>query len=232
MVHEYLPEQRRLHQEELNELRTVCQQFPTAATMRSFQKPLSITFASLLNGSSSQLSRERHLVEDICQPDSVFGKEGNGAHCQRKECEDVLEGEPQKTQFRQISLINSEWDHRSPARLAKNLLRRKCELQFIDTEQSAQHSFLGPDPFNKEQLHGIEGFGCDSNRSLTMMLMDSSIYHVFAERLGVDILRMPTKSAVFIVDPEVSKHYNNLPFLLSIMLNSISERNHLPSESL
>lgn len=196
MVREYLPLQRRAHEEELRRLRAHCQ------GSRAFRSPVSVTFGSLLmNGSSSP-------GEDICLEggDSVFGHHN---HFRKEEsCQSatdcIRDNAPPKMHFRETSMLQNPLDPRSPVNLERQRQRRKCELLSIDTEQATQHSFLGQKPFHLDQLQGIEGMGCSGNRSLTLMLMDSSLYHVFAERLGVDVLAAKRRSAVLIVDPEVS----------------------------
>lgn len=122
---------------------------------------------------------------------------------QRGQCEKESCAPLKGPRLRETSMLKSDYDRRSPENLHKQMMRRKCESLFIDSEQ-AVHSFLGQKPFEVGQLQGIEAMGCTGNRSLTMLLMDSSIYHVFAERLGVDILTRKRRSGVLIVNPEVS----------------------------
>lgn len=215
MVREYLPEQRRQHQEELKRLRNYCQ--GVMSSMVTLRRPVSVTFANLINGSSQQQQQNHqqqqqlHLnerISDICQLDhssesffgGVQGEFEEEAHCEKESC-GQFKG---NRKLRETSMLRSEFDRRSPENLFKQMMRRKCESLFIDTDQ-AVNSFLGQKPFEVEQLQGIEAMGCTGNRSLTMLLMDSSIYHVFAERLGVDILTKKRRSGVLIVDPEVSE---------------------------
>lgn len=101
-------------------------------------------------------------------------------------------------------MLRNDLDRRAPLNLEKLAMRRQCELLFIDSENSV-HSFIGPKPFEGAMLQGIEGLGCQGgNRSLTLLLMDSTLFHVFSERLGVDILTTERKSGVIIVDPKVT----------------------------
>lgn len=215
MVRQYLPQQRKEHLEELRRLKGQCQGFAAAARLSSFRKPVSVTFANLLNGSTSQSERQ---IDDICQleADSLFAsnikrmrrEEEEEGHCSRmsSSCGGAVNKDVPNIRLRETSMLQSAFDRRSPENLAKQQLQRRCELMFIDTEQAASQNsfFLGHKPFTLDQLQGIEAMGCAAgNKSLTMMLMDSSIYHVFAERLGVDILTTKRRSAVAIVDPEV-----------------------------
>lgn len=209
MVRQYLPEQRRLHQEEWRRLKSVCQGIIGTTTTRLGAGLLrrsvtSVTFANLMNGSVS----ERH-VEDICQleGDSVFAQDRRVRReedqCEKGDSEGEC-GQRKMPPFRETSMWSGEFDRRAPENLQKQMLRRRCEFMLLDVEQGAHQSFLGQAPFDVEQLQGIEALGCAGNRSLQMMLMDSGIYHVFAERLGVDIGTTRRRSAVFIVDPQVS----------------------------
>lgn len=202
MVHEYLPEQRALHQEQLQKLIGYCQRLTTSST--TMRKSLSsVTFANLMNGSANQWSATaaREIVDDICRLEShsALSRSINSEvylHCAEEACPTT------KERLRETSMLNAAFDGRSPYNLEKRRMRRRCELLSIDAEQRAVHSFLGST--QGHQLEGIEGLGCTGNRSLTMLLMDSSIYSVFAERLGLDIQATQRRSAVFIVDPEVS----------------------------
>lgn len=219
MVREYFPAQRKEHQEELRQLRLDCQGFAIAARMSGGQgqHPVSVTFANLLNGSQFSASER---IEDICQlesaGDSMYGELARnrgatrGEQCVRDGCTEG--GTKGGSRFRETSMLRGDFDPRAPVNLAKQALRRKCELMHIEATPTneiampgsmSSSSFLGQKPFEADHLQGIEAMGCAGNKSLTMLLMDSNIYHVFAERLGVDILATKRKSAVFIIDPEV-----------------------------
>lgn len=216
MVREYLPQQRVEHQEELQRLKVQCQEFVGARLSSARKSVSSVTFVHLMNG--SQLSANER-IEDICQleSDSVFSATARRSsmtdgHCvpraesDREECVETASAKSNKATkvnpLRETSMLRSAFDRRSPENLVKQKLRRRCELMFIDEEQVSQNSFLGQTPFSVAQLQDIEGMGCSGNKSLTMLLMDSSIYHVFAERLGVDVSTAKRQSVVFIVDPE------------------------------
>lgn len=236
MVREYLPEQRRAHAKALRSLRESCQGF-TSTRFGSFRRPISsVTFATLMNGSRSQ---QTERLADFCQvlddDDSMFrnraAKEQHHCAARGDECSTPEQATP-TMRLRATGMLRSELDKRSPANLQRQQMRRRCELLFIDAERAAQNDFLGNAPFHLDQLQGIEGLGCTGNRSLTMLMMDSNIYHVFAERLGVDILTTKRRSAVFIVDPEVSFiSYRRMPKELILLPLSISERIYLPVES-
>lgn len=208
MVREYLPTQRQDHVDQLKALQRHCQDYTT--TMKSsHRKPISITFVNLMNGSSQLNVNDR--IEDICQvePDSIFTKQvvdriAPTGQCEKESC-GAESRQSASLKWRECSMVTNTLDRKAPLHLQKMAKRRLCELLAIDSANSV-HSFLGTKSFDVDMLQGIEGLGCKSgNSSLTLLLMDSSIFHVFAERLGLDILNTKKNSGVIIVDPKVIK---------------------------
>lgn len=55
----------------------------------------------------------------------------------------------------------------------------------------------------------IAGGACKYNRTMSFIAMDSSIYGVFAERLGIkSLLDSPDRTAAVILDSEVCLNHN------------------------
>lgn len=53
-------------------------------------------------------------------------------------------------------------------------------------------------------FESISGLSCKTNQTLSFLAMDSLLYHTFAERLGVNVLKHPKKTVLLIMDYEVS----------------------------
>uniref|UniRef100_A0A182TBY8 Thioredoxin domain-containing protein n=1 Tax=Anopheles maculatus TaxID=74869 RepID=A0A182TBY8_9DIPT len=100
------------------------------------------------------------------------------------------------------SMLDSEHDYRGPKLLAKQTLRRQCELlQLAEAEKS--NVFFREPARQKDSMDyysAIGGLSCKHNKTLTFISMDSALYHAFGERLGVDVLKEPNRTVAFIVD--------------------------------
>ncbi|XP_053665338.1 uncharacterized protein LOC128714490 [Anopheles marshallii] len=107
------------------------------------------------------------------------------------------------------SMIDSEHDYRGPKLLARQNLRQQCELlQLAEAEMS--NIFFGEPERQKESVDyysAIGGLSCKHNKTLTFISMDSTLYHAFGERLGVDVLHEPNRTVAFIVDPTDESAY-------------------------
>lgn len=60
---------------------------------------------------------------------------------------------------------------------------------------------------NGRKLDGFSGLGCRTNKTLSFVAMDSLEYHVFFDKLGVDVLSDPSKTAVAIIQAEQESHF-------------------------
>lgn len=49
----------------------------------------------------------------------------------------------------------------------------------------------------------IAGMSCNTNKSLSFLVVDSVHYHAFAERLGIDVLASANKTIAVIMDHDV-----------------------------
>lgn len=49
----------------------------------------------------------------------------------------------------------------------------------------------------------ISGLACQNNRSLSLLALDSEMYHYIAEKIGVQLLDLENKTVVLIIDNEV-----------------------------
>lgn len=110
----------------------------------------------------------------------------------------------------QTSMLKSEYDKRSPANLVEISGRKQCERHFSArmTKNDAAAETIFFDIVNeKERFDTILGLSCKSNRTLSLLAVDSLLYHTFAERLGVDVLLRPNKTVAFIVDHEMESTY-------------------------
>lgn len=95
-------------------------------------------------------------------------------------------------------------DPRSARNLMNRSMRKRCQIL-----SSGRRGDLHPQVEffetvdHLEQFERIAGLGCNVNRSLGFVALDSTLYHVFAERLGVDVLAKSDQTAAVIVDHEV-----------------------------
>lgn len=92
-------------------------------------------------------------------------------------------------------------DPKSPANLLKLLRGEKCR-QFL-TAQRLQPAKFENKVDKEEKDFNIRGLACKSNKSLTLIAMDSLLHYHFAEKLGVDLSKCIDKSSVVIINEKV-----------------------------
>lgn len=102
------------------------------------------------------------------------------------------------------SMLNIKHDEKSPESVDKYNQKRNCEMLRLAEERS---EILFVDDANTAPLERISGLACKSNRTFTLVSMDSVSFHTFAERLGVDILEIENKTSAIIIDQENESTY-------------------------
>lgn len=102
------------------------------------------------------------------------------------------------------SMLDGDHDERAPLNLQRQRTRMMCALHAAG-EQLADFPraqfFAVADEW--QNFRRIAELGCLRNRTLSFVAVDSALYHVYAERLGVDVLRAANQTAAVIVDHEV-----------------------------
>ncbi|XP_052871506.1 uncharacterized protein LOC128277097, partial [Anopheles cruzii] len=134
---------------------------------------------------------------------------GTGQQQQEEEdgCPARARPTPEASEVVTSSAIDSTHDYRGPKLLTKQYLRRQCEL-FRLAEGDGTHLFY-PEPEGESDAiyAAVGGLSCKHNKTLTFLSMDSSLYHSFSERLGIDVLQEPNRTVAFIVDAENESTY-------------------------
>lgn len=101
---------------------------------------------------------------------------------------------------------NGDEDERSPWNLRRAAVRKRCELhlagQQLDAFPRVQFFDVAAGETEFERIAEM-GCGSSPNRTLSFLAVDSSLFHVFAEQLGVDVLKKVGQTAAVIVDHEV-----------------------------
>uniref|UniRef100_A0A182JDZ8 Uncharacterized protein n=1 Tax=Anopheles atroparvus TaxID=41427 RepID=A0A182JDZ8_ANOAO len=108
------------------------------------------------------------------------------------------------------SMGDSDQDYRGPKLLARQNLRRQCELLRLAEADGSNVFYSEPAPSRNssaEYYAAIGGLSCRQNKTLTFLSMDSNLYHAFAERLGVNVLQEPNRTVAFIIDHEDESTY-------------------------
>jgi hypothetical protein len=249
MARDYLVQQRTDNFNQLKQLRTECASLwatkPNEVADKKCRanKSVSVTFASVLNASKHANDGKSSNLMDYCEigpkyssemygcecgggtPDSMTKVLKDNGHCSPKSrplkkklvYEDrIFDGE--EPAFK-TSMLTPEFDNRAPENIKRINLRRKCEM--LQQADAADLMFYGnEDPAN---LRPITGIACKQNRTLSLMAIDSVQYHVFAERLGVDVLRRPNKTVAFILDHENESTYllDQQPITLNGLVNFV-----------
>lgn len=178
----------------------------------SYQNSVSVSFVNTLNSSKLTEFEENNLSSNICEI-GPKNKEMYERSCSEFE-EDgfcVLQQQQRKSFFSQeeneslkTSMLNSVYDMRSPDNLKQRELKRECEFMFLSELDEPTIFF---NERGDENLELMSGLGCDVNKTLSFMAIDSVLYHTFAERLGIDILNYENKTAALILDHENESTY-------------------------
>uniref|UniRef100_A0A8D8BVJ9 Thioredoxin domain-containing protein 11 n=1 Tax=Culex pipiens TaxID=7175 RepID=A0A8D8BVJ9_CULPI len=105
------------------------------------------------------------------------------------------------------SMLDAEQDYRGPKLLRRFNSRRQCELLRLNELDNSEVFFHESEDDAGGYLDLVKGLSCKYNKTLTFLGMDSSLYHAFAERLGVDVLNEPNQSVAIIVDHEDESSY-------------------------
>lgn len=220
MARDYLFTRRKENRENHQKLLELCKSTFEASFSeepRSCEGSVSVSFAnSILNSSKNSETKFKNLP-NFCELPKSEGKCG----CQdysfsKQHIKYSYEANKHEDQFH-TSMLNNEGDHRSPGAIEKYNFRRKCEMLRM-SEKKAEVWFI--DDNDSAPLELVSGLACKSNKTFTLLAIDSISFHTFAERLGINILEMENRSAVMIMDQE-----NESTYLLDepINLNSITQ---------
>lgn len=255
MATKYIAEQRRVSAQVYGELREECnamlkrhpaQEEEDAVTAKdgcSKSSAISVSFVSVLNSSKFAEGKQKPNVADqngYCdiECDAKFFECGGGVGEDRGGCAAArakrkhsgLYGEGARNNGEEnakpvSSMLDAEQDYRGPKLLRKFNSRRQCELLRLNEMDNSEVFFNESEDDAAVYLDLVKGLSCKYNKTLTFLGMDSSLYHAFAERLGVDVLNEPNQSVAIIVDHEVGQ---SNPSLNSIQPR-FSSRTNLPT---
>lgn len=180
----------------------------------------SITFGNIVNSSK--------LSSDSC-PIGLAAAASSGRRCHNERNEQrfsCLDGETHSTSSSScdgdqinddlrpaISIVKTVYDNRSPTNLMRIARRKQCERHYssrmLRHDAAGDTIFLGVNT-DRQRNDKIFGLACKTNRTLSLLAMDSLLYHTFADRLGVDVLLRPNKTVVYIVDHAMESTYTLL----------------------
>lgn len=191
-----------------------------------FKSTVSVSFVNVLNSSKFVDGKPvgKPIADEYCDiaPAMGCGKHECGAFGPERRPSLRWSGQPtdgcpvksgpsHETQSRPVtSMSDSEQDYRGPKLLAKQNFRRQCELlRLAETDRT---NVFYPEPSlgknqSTEYYSKIGGLSCHHNKTLTFLSMDSNLYYAFGERLGVDVLNEPNRTAAFIIDHESESTY-------------------------
>lgn len=223
MARDYLFERRKENRENYNRLHEECleifkQNYQPDGMNRKCDPSVSVSIASVLNSSKNFEAKFKNFP-NFCE---VEQKPSDGScGCQS----DVTFTKPyvkysldvnKKEKKFHTSMLDGEGDVRSPESIVKYNFRRKCEMLRM-AERKSEILFIADNDSAPLQL--VSGLACKTNRTFTLISIDSVSFHTFAERLGIDILEMENKTAAIITD-----HENESTFLLDepVNLNSLT----------
>lgn len=220
MARDYLFERRKENRENHKTLHKECSDifhhnFQTDTVNRDCGSSVSVSLTNVLNSSKNFESKLKNLP-NFCElpKDATCGCQAEVSYVKQhlKYTQDLNKKEKRFP----TSMLDNEGDDHSPESILKYNFRRKCEMLKI-SEKTSEILFI--DDADSTSLQLISGLACKTNKTFTLISIDSVSFHTFAERLGIDILEMENKTAAIIMD-----HENESTFLLNepVNLNSLT----------
>lgn len=104
----------------------------------------------------------------------------------------------------ECSELSISGDPRSSANLQKRIRRHACKIATIANKISRSHfSKTVTSGVWNDDMDNFTGLACKSNASLSLLAFDSLRDYHFAERLGIDLSRKRSRTAVVIVNQKV-----------------------------
>lgn len=152
----------------------------------------------------------RNLGESLYEEDEVASCSGMYTS---KECQYL------KTKPFETSMLNPDEDPRSAVNLVNRSLHKRCQILSNGRrrELHPQVVFFAPAD-HRDQFERIAELACNVNRSMNFIALDSILYHVFAERLGLDLLARRDQTAAVIIDHEVEFNWFQFVFVFNMYL--------------
>lgn len=93
-------------------------------------------------------------------------------------------------------------DQKSPINLMKSSQREMCKI-FLLAEKYQPAIFDDTLLSKPNEIIDVQGLACKSNKSLSLLTMDSLLHYHFADKLGVDLTKYKDKTAAVIIDDKV-----------------------------
>ena len=212
MARDYLFEKRKENRKNFSALSAKCRETFTnydqgGMSGRKCDPPVSVSFGNILNSSKNFEAKFKNLP-NFCEFNAP--KEGtcgcmSELTCGEEKSKYSYEANSKEREF-QTSMLDNEFDDRSPDAILKYEFRRRCEMLRIAERKS---EILFVEDKDAVPLQAISGLACRTNKTFTLVSIDSNNFHTFAERLGIDILEVENKTTAMIMDQE-----NESTFLL------------------
>lgn len=195
-------------------------------------------FTNLVNSSKFHQRNDDTIggrVHDFCEAKSTYRMINDDCSDDTSSLLSSIRSQSTKSSKVKItSELDNENDIRSAENIAKIYKAMKCKLVNLSKSIRSKlfHEHLDKLSTNESQksFDKISGLACRSNRTLSILAMDSFTYELVAERLGIHLDQMDKQTAVAIIDREVNQlviDSMNFLFNFCILFVSISERINL-----
>lgn len=216
MARDYLFDRRKENRDNHKKLHRECreifqQHYTPERVKRDCDSSVSVSFGNVLNSSKNFEAKFKNMPS-FCEIPK--GAETCGCQrempCQKQRMKYSFEANKKEKMF-PTSMLDNDGDDRSPESIIKYNFRRKCEMLRM-AERKSEILFI--EDVDSTPLELVSGLACKSNKTFTLILIDSVSFHTFAERLGIDILEVENKTAAVIID-----HENESTFVLDEPVN-------------
>lgn len=220
MSRDYLFERRKENRKNHKQLQAECRETfsnynQADVTGRKCDAPVSVSFGNILNASKNFEAKFKNLPNfcEFNEPKDATCGCMSELSCDGQKMKYSYEANKKDKQFH-TSMLDNEGDDRSPEAIAKYHFRRRCEMLRM-SERRSETLFIDDEDTIPLQL--VSGLACKSNKTFTLISIDSNNFHTFAERLGIDILEVVNKTTAIIMDQE-----NESTFMLEEPVNLYS----------
>jgi len=102
----------------------------------------------------------------------------------------------------QTSLLTGMGDERSSAALQEAASLERC--RYLHRARHVHQPVFPHPAYHRKSPRHFTGLACRTNKTMSLIAMDSLQFHQFAEGLGVDVLGRHDKTAVVIFNVAVS----------------------------
>lgn len=152
--------------------------------------------ASVSVSVSNELNTSKNVgVPEFCE---VLKKTDSCGFYHKKKTRLSHQNDSEKQNSFKTSMLDDSDSDASPEAILKYNFQKQCEM-LKQAEKNRKVLFI--DEYEDvSPLQLVSGLACKANKTISFITIDSSLFHTFSERLGVDVLELENQTSAMIVD--------------------------------